>query len=283
MAKTVSLVMMRGGVGRSTLTVHLAHELTTHPAWRRSVLVVDLDPQGGASRYLLGSDRYSREIVATGRPTVGDFLAQVSQTPGVPPAPLPDSTQMVMRVVSCTGSRAHLDLLPSRFDLAASMDLPAERAHLLASFLATVGDRYDLILVDCPASGSSLITAAYLASDFILVPVMPNDVALLDIPALAQSLERFHRCQTQHRVAIAAVVFNQPTDFERDEPDARQRVLAATAELGWTVFSSEITYSPSHAKRSHDGVRVFGTRETETPKASAFHAVAAELAEAIGL
>jgi len=50
MAKKVSLINMKGGVGKSTLAVNLAWHFAVYGSWNKRVLVVDLDPQFNASQ-----------------------------------------------------------------------------------------------------------------------------------------------------------------------------------------------------------------------------------------
>lgn len=49
MAKKVSLINMKGGVGKSTVAVNLAWHFATWRERNRKVLLVDLDPQFNAS------------------------------------------------------------------------------------------------------------------------------------------------------------------------------------------------------------------------------------------
>lgn len=44
----------------------------------------------------------------------------------------------------------------------------------MASFLDPIKDKYDIIIIDWPPAESVLTVAAYLASDYILVPVKPE-------------------------------------------------------------------------------------------------------------
>ena len=53
MAKKVSVINMKGGVGKSTLAVNLAWHFAAMSNWKKNVLLVDLDPQFNASQYLL--------------------------------------------------------------------------------------------------------------------------------------------------------------------------------------------------------------------------------------
>ena len=51
---------MKGGVGKSTLTVNLAWHLAAYRNWLKNILVVDLDPQFNASQYLVGVTQIRR-------------------------------------------------------------------------------------------------------------------------------------------------------------------------------------------------------------------------------
>ena len=76
MAVVASLINMKGGVGKSTLTFNLAWSL----AWRQNlrVLAVDLDPQANLSQYFLGARRYLNLVAAPGQKTVVDVFEQFS-------------------------------------------------------------------------------------------------------------------------------------------------------------------------------------------------------------
>ena len=53
-ARLVSVINMKGGVGKSTTTVSLAETLALHQ--RRRVLIIDLDPQTNASIMVAGPE-----------------------------------------------------------------------------------------------------------------------------------------------------------------------------------------------------------------------------------
>lgn len=56
MAVVVSMINMKGGVGKTTLTFNMAW----YSAWRRNlrVLAIDLDPQANLSQYFMGAEKY---------------------------------------------------------------------------------------------------------------------------------------------------------------------------------------------------------------------------------
>ncbi len=56
-ARIISVINMKGGVGKSTTTVSLAETLAHHQ--RRRVLVIDLDPQTNASIMVAGPEKWN--------------------------------------------------------------------------------------------------------------------------------------------------------------------------------------------------------------------------------
>src|SRR5687768_8145983 len=66
MSVTVSLINMKGGVGKTTLSAQLAHAAD----WQGlRTLVVDLDPQSNLSQAILGPEKYVK-LLKDKKPTV---------------------------------------------------------------------------------------------------------------------------------------------------------------------------------------------------------------------
>src|SRR6266581_4791250 len=114
MAKTVSLINMKGGVGKSTLTVNLAWHFAAYRNWLKKVLVVDLDPQFNASQYLVGVTGY-KQIIDEDQPTVWNIFEAHTKIPG---AKGPVETKGSVRNVTTIQGGGRLDLIPSRLELA---------------------------------------------------------------------------------------------------------------------------------------------------------------------
>ncbi len=162
---------MKGGVGKSTLTVNLAWHFAAYNVWSKNVLIVDLDPQFNASQYLLGVAEYAK-ILQSGKPTVWDIFEQGTRTPAAGQRRLSNPHDPIHnRITFQTGAR--IDLIPSRLELAYSLKNPGQKEHYLSQLLQQVESEYDLIIIDCAPTESILTTAAYLSSDYLLVPVKP--------------------------------------------------------------------------------------------------------------
>ncbi len=81
MATKVSIINMKGGVGKSTLCAQLAWHFSAKWGWDKRVLIVDLDPQFNVTQYVLGVQRYQNEVLVGNRPTMWDIFEQASRSP----------------------------------------------------------------------------------------------------------------------------------------------------------------------------------------------------------
>jgi chromosome partitioning protein len=199
MVKKVAVINMKGGVGKSTLCVNLAWHFAAMKPWDKKVLLVDLDPQFNASQYMLGVQRYETQVYRANRPTIWDIFEQATRAPGLRSSgrSLNDAVFSVIRYRdgSC------IDLIPSQLELSNTLKNPSEKQHLLANFISEIEQNYDLILTDCAPTESILTTAAYLASDSILIPVKPEFLSTIGLPLIQQSLSDFSRLLSQKRLS----------------------------------------------------------------------------------
>ncbi len=282
MAKKVSLINMKGGVGKSTLTVNLAWQFAGLRKWNKKVLVVDLDPQFNASQYLIGVSKYE-EIVKKNIPTIWDVFEQHSHTPGKGKLKALAPESVLYNVVSYNdGSR--IDLIPSCLELAYSMRNPGQKEVLLAKLISKIEEDYDLILLDCAPTESVLTTAAYLSSDYLLVPVKPEYLSSIGLPLLVRSMEEFiDGPYGDHDLKLAGVVFNATSEYSPEEITAKKEVKSIAKQNEWYIFKEEVSYSRSYPKGAREGKPIFKTSYARTSQASKFHAFAVEFAEKINL
>jgi len=86
MAVVVSMINMKGGVGKTTV----AFNLVWYTAWKqvKKVLLIDLDPQSNASQYLMGPVQYKKFLDAN-KPTIVDLFEQFTAPTISKKAPTP--------------------------------------------------------------------------------------------------------------------------------------------------------------------------------------------------
>ncbi|MDD2760366.1 MAG: ParA family protein [Methylomonas sp.] len=258
MTVAVSLINMKGGVGKTTLAFNLAW----YSAWRANlrVLAVDLDPQANLSQYFMGAEKYL-EYLNADRGTVVDIFEQFSAPKPKSGSPTLIEPEKVIHHLRAWEDGSVLDLIPSRLELAWTLKNPTEKAHLLPQFLAKVSSNYDLILIDCAPTESVLTTAAYRSSRYVVVPVKPEFLATIGLPLLARSLEEFKLMHQDQTLDMAGIIFNDMrrsnTPPEQLKSKADVKKLAAT--FGWPVFKEAAHHSDSYPTGSRQGLPIFLT------------------------
>jgi len=166
MAKIISLVNQKGGVGKTTSAINLATYLA---AAGKFVLLVDLDPQGNASS---GLGINIREI---------EKSLYHSMILGEHPS----------SVILKTETLGH-DILPSSQDLAgAGIELAhmENREFRLYNVLREIRTNYDYIIIDSPPSLGLLTINGLVASDEIIIPVQTEYFALEGLSQLLNTIE----------------------------------------------------------------------------------------------
>ena len=280
MTTKVSLINMKGGVGKSTLTVNLAWHFAIYGDWNKKVLVVDLDPQFNASQYLLGVKEY-RKILDSGQPTIWDIFEQGTRTPSGR-ATLADPHDTIQEYEQFyRGGQIHL--IPSRLELAFSLKNPRHKERFLSRLIKEIENEYDLILIDCAPTESVLTEAAYLSSDWLLVPVKPEYLSTIGLPLLVNSMQDFEEEYKKEKLELAGVVFNASSDYLPEERLAKNTVRKIAKENGWYVFKQEVEFSRSYPKGAREGKPIFRTSYSRWSKVKNFESFAEEFAKRVGL
>ena len=147
-SKVLAIANQKGGVGKTTTSVNLAASLRVT---LKSVLLIDLDPQGNATMGS-GIDKNALEE------SVYDLLTHESEFDDV-----------VAR-----SENVDYDLLPANGDLvAAEVDLVTgeNRETRLREIVEAVRQRYDFVVIDCPPSLNMLTINALAAADGVVIPM----------------------------------------------------------------------------------------------------------------
>lgn len=237
--RAFALVAQKGGVGKTTLAVNLA------AAWGaagRRVLLVDLDPQGNASRWA-GVPPRPGLLAALTRNTSIASIASNGSIPGV-------------AVVPADPALAAYDVTPGRDPLA----LWRQLEHLEA----------DVVVVDCPPS-LGLLTLNGLVAGRAVVPVEPSYLALEGVAALMTTREQLQARITPRLEAPALVLTRQRHTALAGEVEAQLR-----ARFGAQVLQAKVPESvrATEAPAYHQSVLEYAP---SSPVAAAFRAVAREL------
>lgn len=281
MATVVSLINMKGGVGKTTLAAQLAHAADTRG---KRTLAVDLDPQSNLSQALLSPEKYAKHLREK-KPTVVHLFEQYYPPTEEYSSPTPVDIHDVILKKAGYWVKAALDLIPSRLELSHTLKNPTGKERRLARALAKVADEYDLILIDCAPTESILTEAAYHASRYVLVPVKPEFLATIGLPLLARSIREFNFDNADHELSICGIVFNHSSSYSHG-PEGKTSIREVEGEAkknGWHIFETHIRYSASYAKASREGTPIGSTSYVRWAVSAQFGRFADEFFSAIDL
>ncbi len=165
MARIISVVNQKGGVGKTTTAINLASWLAE---LGKRILIIDIDPQGNASSGL-GIDHHNLQR-------------------GLYEVLLDDNTK-IRDVIKAYQPNFHI--LPSTPDLAgATIELVEKenREFRLKEELKSIDNLYDFILIDNPPSLGLLTINGLTAAQEVLIPVQCEYYALEGLSQLLNTI-----------------------------------------------------------------------------------------------
>ena len=243
MAVTISVINMKGGVGKTTIMALLCQKF----ARSFKVLAIDLDPQANLSQALMGEQGYKRFLDDQSPSVVEVFMGY--QPPHTAASPTSLGADRVARRI-----RRGLHIIPSRFDFSDNLIAASKTdEQALARLVANSFQDIDIILIDCAPTESVLTRAAYHASRYVLVPVRPEYFATIGFPLLNESLQDFRRKNQGHKIDVLGVVINNAFyDGGNDGGPEKSRAMAdierEASQHGWRIFAHEIPFSRGFPK-----------------------------------
>ena len=243
MAKRISIINFKGGVGKTTLAFHLGTGLS----WRHGarVLLVDVDHQSSLSILCLRAPAWTNAVNEnrTVDQIFRTFAGGQQQLPGdeiIVSSPMArwDRDYDLMDIVP-----ASLQLDDIEIELTASHQGNAIRSEwnkrtLLCRWIEETGidDEYDYIIFDCPPATKIVSQNAIAASHGYIIPVVPEAVMERGAPHLRDMM----RTAIDARLQALASMAEPPTAYV---PDTELIGLAITriqrARNGYTNDHSQ--------------------------------------------
>ncbi|MAB80068.1 MAG: hypothetical protein CMJ89_12015 [Planctomycetes bacterium] len=210
--RTLALVNQKGGCGKTTTAVHLAGALARK---QERVLLVDLDPQAHATMAL-------SVAVEEGEVSIADTLLHRW--------PIRDAIRPAAGGIALAAARAEL----GEFEEVSQRVVNPEQ--LLRGALATVADRYDYAIIDCPPRADGVLSAnALRAADVVCLVVEMGAFALQGAFKAVSILEEVaDDMEVEFELRVVATLFN------RRERLARDLLIATQARFGSLMFDTVI-------------------------------------------
>lgn len=179
MTKVLSTLNLKGGVGKTTISVNYAAYCGRKG---RKVLLCDLDPQTNATFAVIGVDGWEAH---KGNGTVADLLGTRSHKSA-------DGNNRTFDDVVIRDAWQNVDLIPSHLDLFTidlDMAIRTAREYQLKRALKDALGNYDIVICDCPPNLTLPTQNALAISTHFVVPVSLDYLSVLGIGLLLGRIE----------------------------------------------------------------------------------------------
>jgi len=226
MSIIISLLNHKGGVGKTTSAINIGAGLVE---LGKRVLLIDLDPQANLS-VSLGIPRQKITIYESMR---GDS--------GLEPYT----------------AKENMDIVTSSLDLSgAEMELinEAGREYVLRELIEPVSHDYDYVIIDCPPSLGLLTLNALTCSDYVMIPLQTEFLALQGLAKIQQVVDKV-RFRLNKKLQIGGVI---PTMYDARKVLNRDVLGTIQKYFGDKVFKTCIRDNVNLAEAPAAQKDIFG-------------------------
>lgn len=266
--KTIVVLNQKGGVGKTTTTIHLGHALAL---LGKTTLLVDADPQGHVATAL------GLELTSDQRDGLYNLLVK-EQPLG----------EVVLPAGEGSLPRDNLFILPgSKRSATAQVLLSSQQynIHALKQALRESAQYFDYVLIDTNPSVGILQESAVMAANWAVIPTLPDYLSRESIREVVSTIAAVNdRGGSCHLFAVLVTMFDRVTRESREiyaglqaepsigaitrPPIRRATILRDCAARGITLFEAEPTHEIANEFRTLAMEVIDATRERKATGAA---------------
>lgn len=223
--KTISILNHKGGVGKTTTSASVSAGLT-RLGYR--VLTIDIDGQANLSQSL---------GIGLQEPNIYTALKEQKSLP-------------------IYKNSEGLSVVPSTLDLqAAELELASEpgRELILKRLIGSEAGNYDFVVIDCPPSLGILTLNALTASDYIIIPLEAETLALQGMAKLLSIIEKVQQ-RLNDRLSILGILV---TKYDGRKSLNKSVLEKVREHFPAQIFSAQIRDNVSLAEAPAMGKDIF--------------------------
>jgi chromosome partitioning protein len=264
--RVVSVVNLKGGVGKTTLCVNLAYGLAYFK--NKRVLLVDLDPQANATQYLISQHTYQKLYLADPptKSTVVEVYDEFNQSNRVNSALPKDPQRYIQRIYK--GDPGYLDLVASKLELSllAFEGGQVHKNNQVRWLIESVEKQYDIVFIDCPPTVSRMLMGGFDASEYVLVPMKPEFLSTIGLPLLNRIITKTYSEDIGKRakwmspdLSVIGIVYTMLNSHLVMTQESVAEIKREAARLNYPIFNTYLSHSTKFAWSSKRTLPIFRT------------------------
>lgn len=227
--KIISLINMKGGVGKTTLATNLCDCLSRRN--QKKVLLVDIDPQFNSTQCLFSGEEYV-EYLENNNDTIISIFDDSIRTSTSTVDGISQANSRELSDIKPHKFKDNFYILPGNLELyKINMPSGSGRENRLKKYLKQLNEaeEFDYVFIDTPPTPSVWMTSALLASDYYLIPVKPDPISFVGIDLL-ENIINSKRDDYDLTIKCLGLVF---TMVEREDSIVYRKALEKVKSDRW--------------------------------------------------
>lgn len=242
--KVISFINMKGGVGKTTLSLGIADFLAEEDY---TVLFIDADPQFNSTQALLDTykskgydteseSNFYNDVILKNRKTI--YKLFVPQTDMRSSYSTPNSEDLIINL------KKGLDVLCGDLNLVLVNKVSDHTfVNRIRNFIEDneLRRKYDLIIIDCPPTLTIYTDSALLASDYYLIPNRMDRYSIVGIDSLQEAVGNLIREERINLKCIGLVYTMVKKNLTPKQNRIKESFESKKAVNSIDIFSSKFT------------------------------------------
>ncbi len=266
MPRIVSMINWKGGVGKTTMTLHLGAGLASRH--NKRVLLIDLDAQCNLSFLAIGASPYiTHTYNSNGQTLKNVFDNYFSHAPTIAKHVILQKrvrarAGKIYTQVGIILSHQELTLLDMKLarekrsgrDHREETKFEIEKLSIIKNIIDEVANDYDYVLLDCPPNVNLVTQNAFFASDYYVVPAIPDFLSTVGISLIKKYMDQFNSDYksmwsyaglpgTYADTKFGGIIFNMVDEYKGTPKDGHNQIIQSTINQQGedSVFSNYVT------------------------------------------